>query len=155
MTQFTRHVIHRATIMPSSLNYYHGMLPKKKYEIFKPRSLFNGPDINATRLAAIASEFGADAESLRKDAQAFLDHVPAKTPVGKTVKLHGRPPDTPFMDFLRKAIKAHPPDVMNSLRKGQSQFTAASFFFAHWVSQFAIKPYFDVSSLPLSCAENS
>jgi hypothetical protein len=144
LTQFTRHVIQRAENMPSTLNPYHGMLPKHKYTIFKPTSLFNGNDINTGRLDALASEFGTTAEDLAKDTQTFFNHVPYKTPIGTTVRLVNKPDNTPFVSFLRGAIKIHPPDVMHSLRRGKHQLTSSSFFFTHWVSRFAIKPYFDV-----------
>jgi hypothetical protein len=149
MTQFNRHVIARAKKMPSTLNPYHGMLAKPSYTIFKPTSLFNGNAIDMDRLAAIASEFSTTADEFVEDTQVFFNHAPYKLPEKEIAGLLNKPPTSPFMSFLCNAILCHPPSVFQSLRRGKDHLTSSSFFFAHWVSQFGIKPDFDVGSFVL------
>ena len=146
MQQFAFHVQQRLVKKPCTINFFHSTLPDGNYICFHPKSLFGqgkeGPI--SEKVKNIAAQLNTSFNFLWVDIDIFLKYTPYSLLPSAPIRLQSGAPNTPFTKFLKHALLHHPSKVIRSLRHGKDKTTAPSFFFAFWVSHYAIKPYFTV-----------
>jgi len=144
MEQFAYHVQRRLLRMPSTVNFFHSALSNRSYPWFHSRTLFGREGLLQDQVKLLADEYSAPLDTLWNDASVFLKYAPYALLPSAPIRLQTGAPNTPFTLFLKQALSHHPPQVVRSLRRGSDKITATSFFVSFWISQYAIRPYFEV-----------